>query len=162
MAQHPKAAAHTRQQQQAAVARRSQVAQLRLGGWRDPEAIGQQLGVSGRTIRRDFAWLDTQWRAAATTDTATLKGRQLERIEDAITGIWNDVRQGHHAAVNALLGLLDREAKLMGLDAPKMLKVDIEERIRFFAQQYGLDPDETVAEAQRILDESAAVRGAGR
>jgi len=161
MAQHPKAIAHTRQQQQAAVLRRQQVAQLRLAGWRDAEVIGQQLGVSGRTIKRDFAWLDAQWRAAATTDTGTLKGRQLDRIEEAINGLWNEVRQGHPAAVNALLGLLDREAKLLGLDAPKVLRVDIEERIRFFAQQYGLDPDETVAEAQRILDESAA-RGAGR
>lgn len=146
-----KVAARNRQQMSAAVARRRQVAQLRLAGWRDYEQIGRQLGVSGRTIQRDFVWLDEQYRAAATADTAVLKGQQQERLEDAITGVWNDVRQGRWGAINVLLGLLERQAKLMGLDAPTRIKVDIEAEVRQIAQDEGLDEDELVRIAQGII-----------
>lgn len=149
----PGAAARNKQQAAEANARRRQVAQLRLAGYHDAEVIAQQLGVSARTIRRDFVWLDAQYRQEALADTITLKGQQLQRIEEAITGIYSDVRAGRYGAITVFLGLLDRQAKLMGLDAPKLVQIDMEARLRYYAEQYGLDPDATVAEAQHILQE---------
>ena len=49
-----------------------------------------------------------------------------------------------------------RRARYLGFDAPA--RIDVEHRIRILAAEMGLDPDEAVAEAQRILKESA--RGA--
>jgi hypothetical protein len=54
-----------------------------------------------------------------------------------------------------LRALLDDIAKETG-GRPKTVKVDIETRIRLIAREMGLDEDETVAEAQRILEASSA------
>jgi len=42
------------------------------------------------------------------------------------------------------------------LDAPTLVKIDVEGRIRSMAEQFGLDPDVAVAEAQAILAETQA------
>ena len=48
--------------------------------------------------------------------------------------------------------IMDRRAKLLGLDAPQ--KVDHEHRIRMLAEANGFDPDEAVEEARRVLREA--------
>lgn len=106
------------QKRQEQDARRRKVAALRLAGVRDHAAIGLQLGVSRQTIGRDLAVLDAQWKAEALADHDADKGIQYARIEELITALWPDAKRGKWLAVDRLLGLLEREAKLLGLDAP--------------------------------------------
>lgn len=73
----------------------------------------------------------------------------LLRLDDARRALWWKVQAGDVPAILALLKIEEREAKLLGLDAPA--KIDIEHRIRQIAEEAGLDPEEAVQEAQRII-----------
>jgi DeoR/GlpR family transcriptional regulator of sugar metabolism len=99
--------------------RRRTVAALRLAGVNDQSAIARQLNVSQPTISRDFAAINEQWRKESAADIAELKGRQAERIEEMIKGLWKEARNGKWLAVDRVVTLLKREAELFGLDAPK-------------------------------------------
>jgi hypothetical protein len=81
---------------------------------------------------------------------------ELDRLDGAWMGLWPRIQKGEPAAVTAGVRVIERRAKLLGLDAPKELAVDLGHTIdREYAQQlasdYGLDPEEVVAEAERHL-----------
>jgi hypothetical protein len=143
-----------KQQTARKLARQQQVMSLRLAGVNDVGVIAQQLGVSRYTVERDFQEINDRWKQQTMIDTATLKGRQHARIEASILSIWQEVRAGRLGAIKTLVQLLDREASLMGLDAPKTMKLDLEARIRAMAEREGFDPDEAIREAQRLALEA--------
>jgi hypothetical protein len=60
-------------------------------------------------------------------------------------------RDGNPAFLNGVGACIDRRCKLLGLDAPT--KVDIEMEVRQMAERAGMDPDEAVAEVERMLRE---------
>lgn len=68
-----------------------------------------------------------------------------------------DVVRFNAAELEQLRGLLDDIAKETG-GRPKTVRVDIEHRIRIMAREMGLDEDEAVAEAERLLREGATAR----
>jgi hypothetical protein len=68
-----------------------------------------------------------------------------------------DIVRFNAAELAELRGLLDDIAKETG-GRPKTIKVDIEARIRVMAREMGLDEDEAVAEAQRLVREAATAR----
>jgi hypothetical protein len=72
---------------------------------------------------------------------------------------WTEVNivRFNAAELAELRGLLDDIAKETG-GRPKTIRVDIEARIRVMAREMGLDEEEAVAEAERLLREGAAVR----
>lgn len=47
-----------------------------------------------------------------------LRTLELERLDVALLGIWQQVRNGHHGAIDRYLKIAERRAKLLGLDAP--------------------------------------------
>src|SRR5690349_6954374 len=122
----------------AKIERQAKVAACRLSGQRSQVAIARALGVDPATIHRDFRALDAEWRAQAAAATAAMKGLHLDRLEALIRGLWADASRGTWPAVDRVLGCLDREAKLFGLDAPS--KIDITQRVRETATALGLDP----------------------
>ena len=77
---------------------------------------------------------------------------QLNRLEVAINAIWEGVGKGELDAIHALVRLLERQAKLVGADAPA--KIDIEHRIRTMAKEHGFDEDEAVREAEHVYQEN--------
>ncbi len=105
------------------IERRARVAALRLGGMRDQSRIAAHLGVSPPTIHRDCRILDAQWRAHAVADVATEKGLDLDRLECLIAAVWPEAMRGNLPAVDRLTRLLERKAKLLGLDAPERMAV---------------------------------------
>jgi hypothetical protein len=131
--------------------RRRQVAGLRTAGIRDERAIARQLGISRQTVNRDIHWLMEQYRQAALIDVAAEKGQDLLRIEAALASLWPRVMSGTVSAHVAALGWMERRAKLLGLDAPKVLRIDVEAEIRMIAEREGLDPEEAVVFAQRYF-----------
>lgn len=48
---------------------------------------------------------------------------ELERLDEAQRAIWPRVRAGDLEAIDRLCKLMDRRAKLLGLDAPKQVEV---------------------------------------
>lgn len=46
---------------------------------------------------------------------------QLARLDQALTSIWPKVLKGDKLAIDAFLKIEDRRAKLMGMDAPRLI-----------------------------------------
>lgn len=84
--------------------------------------------------------------------------RQLEltRLDAMLLGLWAEAKAGRWLAVDRVLAIMDRRARLLGLDAP--VTVDLMPRIRAeaarLAEEYALDADAIIAEAERILSAS--------
>ncbi|MGH2351924.1 MAG: hypothetical protein ACRDI2_12915 [Chloroflexota bacterium] len=72
-----------------------------------------------------------------------------------------EVLRFNDAEVQQFRGLLDDLAKETG-GRPRQVKIDVETHVRRLARQFGLDPDEAVAEAERVLRERRAVGAPGR
>jgi hypothetical protein len=99
--------------------RREQVAQLYLAGATQP-AIAKQLGVALGTVNRDIQHVKAMWRES-----------QIEAMDDAVTRhlteldfIRQQLRLDYNATKNPnilkeLIRVQEREAKLLGLDAPQ-------------------------------------------
>lgn len=134
--------------------RQRRVAQMRLRHMslreitRGLETLGVRNERTGRpwglaTIFRDMAALDALWRSEALADTSKVKAR-----------LWAEIREVRRAAwvasdLSTVLRGIKQECELLGLDAPT--KYDFEARVRVMAEAQGLDADEAVREAQRIL-----------
>lgn len=47
-----------------------------------------------------------------------LRQLEVERLDAALLAIWPQVKQGNHGAIDRALRIMERRAKLLGLDAP--------------------------------------------
>ena len=144
-------------------ARRARVASLLLAGVSDQTRIAESVGVDRSTISRDIKHIEKQWQAAAVQDIAAAKGKDLERTDRLIAGLWDKARggqgrPGNERAAKMVLDLMQHRAKLLGLNAPDRIEdnrtVTIHLLAESMAEQSGLDKDEVLAEAQRILAEA--------
>ena len=98
--------------------RQHRVGVLRLAGVTDQARLAKEVGVSQATISRDFKVLDAEFRQAAAQDIAAAKGLDLARIERLLFAVWPQATAGKKDFVFAALKLLERRARLLGLDAP--------------------------------------------
>jgi hypothetical protein len=73
----------------------------------------------------------------------------LVRLDQLLQGVWLGAVDGNPAAVGLALRIMERRAKLLGLDAPA--KIDIEARVRAIASQPGLDAGDVLHEVERLL-----------
>jgi hypothetical protein len=103
---------------------------------------------SRASVYRDMLALKRQWRTEAMADIAELRGRQLAEIAELKKEAWakkdlSEVRM-----------LLDREARLLGLDAP--VRVDVTMLARTLAEEAaklaGLSPEATTAVGDRAAE----------
>jgi hypothetical protein len=78
---------------------------------------------------------------------------ELERLDAMLEAVWRAALSGDLKAIDAVLKLMDRRSRYLGLDAPQ--RVDIEAKVRLVAEALGLDPDDAVAEAAAILKAAA-------
>ena len=101
---------------QAAV-RRKEAVDLRLQGMTYRE-IGQELGVTPTRARQ----LVAEALAAIEKDTAEsaeeLRRLELDRLDQLQSGLWEAAAGGNLKAVGAALKIMERRARLVGLDAP--------------------------------------------
>src|SRR5713101_5308267 len=108
-------------QAEAAAERRQKSLDLRIAGARYRQ-IGAQLGVSYQTAYRDVQ--------AALGELATLQDRKaeklrelkLERCDKLTLALWPKARIGDEKSVRAIVAVMDRRAKLLGLGAPTKLE----------------------------------------
>jgi len=130
-------AAHTRQLRALALRKRGT----------SYDAIAAALGYAGKS----GAYKAVARALHETLREATEEVRALElgRLDIMLTSVWDRAAGGDCHAIEIVLKLQDRRAKLLGLDQP--LRVDVETRIRMMAADLGLDADEVVAEAGRII-----------
>ena len=88
-----------------------------------------------------------------------LRRLELERLDVMLKSLWPFILKGSPRHVEIGLKVMDRRAALLGLDAPKQVEdhrtVTIAIMAEHLASESGLNKDEILAEANRILAETA-------
>lgn len=100
----------------AASERRAQAVALRISGM-TYDAIAQRLGVGSTTVFRDVT--ESMADAAKRTREAAdeLLELELQRLDTLQGGLWDAALAGDVSSVRAVLAVMERRAKLLGLDA---------------------------------------------
>lgn len=99
--------------------RRKRVLDLRLAGV-TYRAIAKAEGVSHATIVSDVqaALADIPRHSAD-----ELRQVETERLDQLQRAVWGDALKGHLGAVDKALRIVDRRARLLGLDAPQQVQI---------------------------------------
>ena len=106
---------------EAAAERRVQALELRKAG-ASYRAIGSKLGTSEAQAHRDVAHELGRLAAEAHDLAADVRTLELERLDVLTLALWKDAKAGNQGAIDRVLKVMERRAKLMGIDAPT--KVD--------------------------------------
>ncbi len=100
-----------------AAARRAEALRLRAAGKSYAEiarALGVNESTAWRLVKREFDRLN-----AATRETAhEVRRLELDRLDGLHEALWAKARSGDTQAIFAALRIMERRAKLLGLDAP--------------------------------------------
>ena len=80
---------------------------------------------------------------------------EAARLDRLLMDHWGKAIQGDVAATRTVLSIMDRRAKLLGLDAPQ--RIDLTAWIREMAIAEGLDPDQAVRDAESIVRRSGGL-----
>lgn len=112
---------------------------LRIAGW-TYDAIGTELNTSAGTVRNWIASELDRLHAMEISALDALRRLQLERVDAMLVGLWDKATAGDVKAVDAVLKLLERQAKLLGMDAPE--RVDVEHYMRQVADDVGLSEED--------------------
>jgi Homeodomain-like domain len=108
-------------QVEAAAARRQKALDLRIAGARYRQ-IGAQLGVSYQTAYRDVQTALGELATLQAGKAERLRELEVERCDKLQLALWPKARSGDEKAVRTLIAVMDRRAKLLGLDAPTKLE----------------------------------------
>lgn len=80
---------------------------------------------------------------------------ELERLDVMLASLWPFVLKGSPRHVEIALKVMDRRATYLGMDAPTLIEEHRTVTIKVMAEQIanetGLDADELIAEAERIV-----------
>ena len=99
--------------------RRRRVAELRLQHYTECE-IAEAVGVAQSTVSRDLAAIRDEWlerRMTAYDDWVAEELAKLDELERSLLAL---ALAGQTSAVDRVLGIMDRRAKLLGLDKPQL------------------------------------------
>jgi hypothetical protein len=133
--------------------RRLKIADLRRRGYTHKTDVARELHISRITVARDWAAIDEWWRQIAAQDVGVAKGRDAEILDKLIGAIiikaLDPEAKSQNFYIDRVIALIDRKAKLLGMDAPT--KVNIVDDIRRRAIEEGLDPEAAIIEATRII-----------
>jgi hypothetical protein len=82
--------------------------------------------------------------AIAPAPAEDMRALELARYDAWTRAIAAECSTGNLGAITVALRISERRCRLLGLDAPTKLKIDLEPRIRAYAEQLGLNPDVAV------------------
>jgi len=80
--------------------------------------IADALGVSRPTVHRDVQALIREWKAGGGRTIETYVALENSPLDRMLNVIWPDVLNGNLQAIDKMLRIMERRAKLLGLDAP--------------------------------------------
>jgi len=120
----------SRKNQQAEVElRRKKVAANLVGGLNYRE-MAETFGVSISTISKDVGIILGRWQREQVGSTGEWVQVELRRLDKALNAIWNKVLEGDPLAIDRMLKIMERRARLLGLDTPEQnrnLNIDLEQ-----------------------------------
>lgn len=104
------------------IEREAEVLKLRRGGLTF-DLIAQKLGFANASgAHKAYA---NACKRIIRADVEELRGTELDRLDVAQSALWNKVLGGEVSAVMALLKIMERRARLLGLDMPARAQVEI-------------------------------------
>lgn len=132
---------------------RVKVTELRKAGY-SYRAIADNLGIGVTTAKRhvDQA-LDTLARQTA-ENADQIRAFELMRLDDLLRALWMNKRDPRY--VDSILRVMDRRAKLIGLDAPTKLESKLETDVPLTPQERAAAIEQILAAAQKRVDEAKA------
>lgn len=83
--------------------------------------IANALGVSKSQAHRYVRDALAEARAQISAEADELRAEEISRLDGMLAGLWNDARKGSVSAIDRVLKIMERRAKLLGLDAPVRL-----------------------------------------
>jgi len=140
----------TSAQKMEAAKRRPLVMQLRLEGY-TISRIADQLDCGLATVKRDLDKMLETYGNDSEVVTTQYKRIQSARIEELVKGLWPKGKAGQVAAIDRLVKLFERQAKLLGLDKPTKVAPTIPDG----SQPYEMTNAELDAEIRKILSGGA-------
>lgn len=126
-------------------ARRAVVAQLVLGHF-SVRAIAADIGVSKSQIQRDIEALRLEWQESRRAAVDAQVAEDLQRLTALERTLWPGALRGDLAAMDRLLRIQERRSRLLGLDAPAKVELDVMLRnaAQRVAEEEGLDVNEVM------------------
>lgn len=85
-----------------------------------------------------------------------LRQLELTRLDALLIPVWGQAMKGSLPAIDRAIRIMERRAKLLGLDAP--LKFDLAEIVKQVAEELGLTPDESAETLTDVMGLLAASR----
>ena len=104
--------------------RRQQAVALRMSG-ATYQAIGDALGISKMNAWNHVQAALTETRKQTDELTDLLREQELVRLDRMQVGLWTAATHGNVQAVVAVLRIMERRARLLGLDAPVRLAGEV-------------------------------------
>lgn len=147
-------------QQIRAAKREAEAVEMRLAG-KTYADIAEALDCSVGTAHNYVAKAMYRW---GSDTVEQLRQIELRRLDVITEKLWEQVEYGDPAAIEQYLRVSDRRAKLVGLDAPKTSKVQVEAETR---HKVALEVTADVSEFQKLMqqivfDQAAAAIEAGQ
>lgn len=99
--------------------KRGEALEYRLAGW-SFRAIGEAMGCSAQ---RAYVLVEEALKATLNDPAETVRTLELVRLDEMMIGAFDAAKNGDGAAVDRVLKIMDRRAKLLGLDAPEKHEV---------------------------------------
>lgn len=135
--------------------RRRQVAALLRQGYREIQ-IARQLGVAPSTVSKDATRLRAEWRQLRDRDRDAWIETELAKLDAAEAEAWRFVAEGGRPrlfGLDRVLAVMDRRARLLGLDAPTKIDIaqSVKDRAEAVAREHDLDVAEVMAEMEAVL-----------
>lgn len=100
-----------------ALHRQQRAVELRRAGCSYRE-IGKAIGIGTTSAHRLVSQAVAEARNAVADDVNEMRALELSRLDALLGGLWADARRGHLGAIDRVLKIMERRAKLLGLDAP--------------------------------------------
>ncbi|MCK6580347.1 MAG: hypothetical protein L6Q98_19815 [Anaerolineae bacterium] len=112
--------AHFDTSQDAQIATRRKIVGANLLAGVDYRTMAGSLGVSLGTVAKDVQALMTEWREERIRTIDEFKQLHLTRLDVLLNGLWDKARQGDSAAIDKVLAVMDRQARIMGIDVVRV------------------------------------------
>ena len=104
------------------IEREAKVLQLRRGGLTF-DLIAKELGFANPSgAHKAYA---NACKRIIRSDVEELRGTELDRLDIAQGALWNKVMRGEVPAIMALLKIMERRARLLGLDTPVKAQLEV-------------------------------------
>jgi len=104
--------------------RRQRALALRMSG-ATYEAIGTTLGIATMTAWKHVQRALTETRDQSNEQADLLREQELARLDRIQLGFWTAAMRGNPAAADRVLRIMERRARLLGLDAPVRLAGEV-------------------------------------